>query len=500
MKLRTHLVLAFGIVAAIPLAGGALGLFAHHDASERARAAFLLAQQSRDALDTVRIAEASFKLQVQEWKDILLRGRAPEAYAKHLNGFVAAERSVDEALAAAAVAGNGFNIDPSEIASVQRMHAELGRRYRAALREFSSSDPAAAATVDRLVAGIDRAPAAAIDALASHFIAAAEAQRQAAAADLERRSRALGWIIAGGTLFGTMLGGIFGWWTSRAVARHVAATAARMWDRTEAVAESAGQLASASQTVAATSAQQAASLEESSTALAQVSAAVKLNAGHAGDARELSHGNGAAADQSSAEIAQLQAAMREVGAASSNIAKIVKSIDEIAFQTNLLALNAAVEAARAGEAGAGFAVVAEEVRSLAQRSAQAARETADLIVDATSKAGRGVELAERVGQSLGRVIDGVHQVDALVDRIAGASAEQTRGLDQAVASIRRIDQLTQSNTTAAKETAGAAERLDAAAGELRRELASLLDTRAQRAAGLAASTPQPTVEPATLAA
>jgi len=500
MKLRTHLVLAFGIVAAIPLAGGALGLFAHHDAAERARAAFRLAQRSRDALDAVRIAESSFKLQVQEWKDILLRGRAQEAYAKHLNGFVAAERAVDEALAAAAVAAPAFNIEPLEIASAQRMHAELGRRYRAALREFSPEDPSTAVTVDRLVAGIDRAPAAAFDALASHFIASAESQRQSAEADLDRRSGVLGWIIAGGTLCGTMLGGLFGWWTSRAVARHVGATAGRMWDRTEAVAEAAGQLADASQTVAATSAQQAASLEQSSTALAQVSAAVKLNAGHAGEARELSHVNGTAADQSSAEIAQLKGAMREVAAASSNIARIVKSIDEIAFQTNLLALNAAVEAARAGEAGAGFAIVADEVRSLAQRSARAARETADLIVDATDKAARGVELAERVGQSLGRVIDGVHQVDALVDRIAGASAEQTRGLEHAVTSIRRIDQLTQSNTTAAKETAAAAGQLDAAAGELRCELASLLDTRVQPAAGTTAPTPHTTVEPAALAA
>ena len=126
--------------------------------------------------------------------------------------------------------------------------------------------------------------------------------------------------------------------------------------------------------------------------------------------------------------------------------------------------------------------MAEEVRSLAQRSAQAARETGEKINDATAKSSRSAELADRVGQSLRRVIDGTHKVDELIGRIAEASSEQARGLEQAVSSMHRIDQLTQSNAAAAEETATAAQQLDGEASELRRELSELVEKRSPGAA------------------
>jgi methyl-accepting chemotaxis protein len=175
-------------------------------------------------------------------------------------------------------------------------------------------------------------------------------------------------------------------------------------------------------------------------------------------------------------------------AAAGNITKIIKSIDEIAFQTNLLALNAAVEAARAGEAGAGFAVVADEVRSLAHRSAAAARETADKIEDAASKSARSAELADRVGASLQRVLENTRTVDALVSRITDASVEQAAGLEQAVSSMERIDRLTQANASSAQQTAASAHELNEEAGQLRRELRAVLDSRAQATADVALPT------------
>ncbi len=490
MKLRTQLILAFGIVASIPLAGGGLGLLAHRDAAGRARTIFELGRSARDGVDAVRSAQARFKLQVQEWKDILLRGHDQAAYDKYFAGFVAAEQSVRESFDAAAAVAPALGIDQSEIDAVRRTHEELGRKYRAALQQFSVVDPASSVRVDHLVAGIDRAPTAAIDALAVHVVQLAERWLQAADVALGRRSQWLEWVIAIGAVFGAVLGAGFGWWTSAAVVRHLGEMGTRMWDRTNAVAGAARQVAESSRTVAASSSEQAASLEESSASLTEVTSAVKQNADHARDAREVSHANRTAADQSAAEIAQLQGAMSDVAGASANIAKIVKSIDEIAFQTNLLALNAAVEAARAGEAGAGFAVVAGEVRSLAQRSAQAARETAGMIEDATGKSARGADLAQRVGGSLRRVIEGTHKVDELVGRIAEASAEQARGLEQAVDSMHRVDHLTQSNTAAAEETAAAAQQLDAEAGELRHDLSELVDERTRHAVAELAAPPE----------
>ncbi len=175
----------------------------------------------------------------------------------------------------------------------------------------------------------------------------------------------------------------------------------------------------------------------------------------------------AAADTGTADMREMTAAMADIKSASDNIAKILRTIDEIAFQSNLLALNAAVEAARAGEAGAGFAVVADELRSLAQRSAQAARETADKIADSISKSERGVVMSAKVANELQEIVGKVRRVDELMAEIATASIEQSQSLAQLNIAVSQMDKVTKANSASSDRSASAAEKLNVHAATLR---------------------------------
>jgi len=161
------------------------------------------------------------------------------------------------------------------------------------------------------------------------------------------------------------------------------------------------------------------------------------------------------------------AAMDAIAASSSEVGKIIKTIDEIAFQTNILALNAAVEAARAGESGMGFAVVAEEVRNLAQRSAQAARETSEKIEGAIAKTTQGVNLSGVVAEGLKEIVDNARKVDTLTEGVASAAREQSQGIDQVNIAVSQIDKVTQNAAASAEESASAAAELDAQAQALK---------------------------------
>ena len=169
------------------------------------------------------------------------------------------------------------------------------------------------------------------------------------------------------------------------------------------------------------------------------------------------------ADTGAADMTAMTAAMNEIKTSADDIAKIIKTIDEIAFQTNILALNAAVEAARAGEAGAGFAVVADEVRNLAQRSAHAAKETAGKIEGAITKTAQGVTISNKVAISLEEIATRSREVDELVVEIATASTEQNQGIGQVTQAVAQMDQVTQKNAASAEESASAAEELNAQA-------------------------------------
>ena len=270
------------------------------------------------------------------------------------------------------------------------------------------------------------------------------------------------------------LAGAIGFFTTRSVNRRLRATSDALESGVSQVSAAAAQVSASSQSLAEGASEQAASLEETSASLEELASMTKRNAESAQEAKDLSAQTRAAADTGAADMDAMKLAMDEIKASSNDIAKIIKSIDEIAFQTNILALNAAVEAARAGEAGMGFAVVADEVRNLAQRSAQSAKETAAKIEDAISKSDHGVRISGKVAQSLGEIVEKARKVDTLVAEIATASGEQSQGLSQVNTAVGQMDKVTQTNASNAEETASAAEELNAQSLVMRDNVAELL--------------------------
>ena len=209
--------------------------------------------------------------------------------------------------------------------------------------------------------------------------------------------------------------------------------------------------------------EQAASLEETSASMEQIGATVRKNAENAQTANQSAIETREVAGRGNEVVAQAVNAMAQIEESSRNISEIIVVIDEIARQTNLLALNAAVEAARAGDAGRGFAVVASEVRSLAQRSSQAAKDIKDLIVNSGGQVKEGVELVNRAGSALTEITDSIKQVADLVSDIAAASAEQATGIDQVNKALTQMDEVTQQNSALVEENAATAKTLESQA-------------------------------------
>ena len=242
-------------------------------------------------------------------------------------------------------------------------------------------------------------------------------------------------------------------------------------------------LAAASQSIAEGASEQAASIEESSSSLEELSTMTKRNAESAARVKELGADARQASDQGVEDMKAMTAATDAISSCSGDIAKIIKTIDAIAFQTNSLELYVSVEAARAGEAGLGFAVVAGEVRSLAQRCAQAARETTAKIEHAVEKSARGAEISAKVAVSLEAIGSKARHMDELATEVAAATSEQSEGVEQLNTAISQMGQVTQANAAGAEESATAAEELNAhvdaltdAVGELLR----LVDGRGRR--------------------
>lgn len=262
----------------------------------------------------------------------------------------------------------------------------------------------------------------------------------------------------------------------------------QMSETAQQVASAAGQVASASQNLAQGASEQAASLEETSASSEELTSMTRKNSENSLSAAQLMNRMEVRVGEANHTLAQMVVSMDQINSSAGKIAKIIKVIDEIAFQTNILALNAAVEAARAGDAGMGFAVVADEVRNLAQRSAQAAKDTAQMIEEAITRSTEGKSKLQDVGSAITGITGEAQQVKTLVDEVSIASQEQTRGFEGIAKAIIQMEQVTQTSAATAEESASASEELSAMSEAMRKavgELSELVGMSATQAAPLA---------------
>ena len=271
-------------------------------------------------------------------------------------------------------------------------------------------------------------------------------------------------LVGGGLLL--VLGCLVLYLPSSAIVKCLNLVISQLEESSKSVAYSSSEINTSSHTLASGASEQAAALEETSASMEETTSMIKANADNAGQANNLMQEAGAITNRAKASMEELIQSMEEISKASEETSKIIKTIDEIAFQTNLLALNAAVEAARAGEAGAGFAVVAEEVRNLALRSTEAAQSTASLIESTIEKVKKGETIATSSNETFNEVARANSKVGELVGEISVASREQAQGVEQINATMSEMESVTQANAASAEESAAASEELKAQAVRL----------------------------------
>jgi methyl-accepting chemotaxis protein len=290
-------------------------------------------------------------------------------------------------------------------------------------------------------------------------------------------------MILGSLLGALIFGGVSAAWITLSLNRGLRRVCGRLEEGALHVAAASAQVAKSSQQAAEGASEQAAGLEESAASLDEIASTTRRSSELAATAKSTANDARVAAEAGVADVREMGVAMQEIQEAADRVAKIVKTIEDIAFQTNILALNAAVEAARAGDAGLGFSVVADEVRNLARRCATAAEESAARIEDAHQKSCKGSSMCSRVAKGFESITQRARAVDEIVGEISAATAEQARGVEQIQGAFTQMSQVTQASAAQAEEGAAAAHALDAQSVDLRSAvstLSRLVDAKQQR--------------------
>ncbi|BBQ01211.1 methyl-accepting chemotaxis protein (plasmid) [Burkholderia sp. SFA1] len=499
MKLSLKIPLAFAAALVLMFAGALYGIFALNASIDAYR------DEVANNVANERMVSATlvtFKLQVQEWKDTLLRGKDPARLQKYWSAFQTRESAVGklaDELKHRLPAGESRDL----IERFASAHVAMGEGYRRGFEAFKAAgfEPSAG---DDAVAGVDRQPAALLEQAAKNI--AADSARVSEEADRGARrasiaSVALMLLVLALALIG---GYLFSRTVSRPLARalgcaqavatgdlslefeargkdeiaellaalkhmqtSLAQVVCKVRDNAEGVATASAQIASGNLDLSSRTEEQAASLQETAASMEEITAAVRQNADHAADASSLTQNAWQTATSGGVMMEKVVETMHGISDSSSKVGEIISVIDAIAFQTNILALNAAVEAARAGEEGRGFAVVAAEVRSLAQRSASAAKEIKALIEQSAGRVQTGSVLVRDTGAIIADIVGSVQRVAGVVNGISAASEEQRSGIEQVNLAVTQMDEVTQQNAALVEQASAAAQALAGQAASLR---------------------------------
>jgi methyl-accepting chemotaxis protein len=445
-----------------------------------------------------------FEAQSLEWKNTLLRGDTPKALEKHWSAFNTIEQDVarkSKALAETLPDGEAREL----VRQFTTAHAAMGVNYRLGFDQFQGAnhDPTVG---DTLVQGMDRQPVKLLGE-ARKMIETLSAAVAADARETGKRAAIISVVLMLGVCGAGLIGGLFfsrkivdqigadprdaasvvrrvaegdlnavvalrpGDVTSlmaqlKAMQDSLAGVVSKVRQGAQGVASASVEIAQGNQDLSARTEQQASALQETAASMEQLNATVRQNADSAHQANQLALNACSVAVKGGDVVAQVVDTMKGINDASGKIADIISVIDSIAFQTNILALNAAVEAARAGDQGRGFAVVASEVRSLAGRSADAAKEIKALIGASVTRVAQGTALVDQAGVTMGEVVDVIKRVSDLVGEISAASSEQSQGVAQVGQAVTQMDQSTQQNATLVEEMAATASGLKSQAQAL----------------------------------
>jgi len=459
------------------------------------------------AIDTARSAQVEFKIQVQEWKNILIRGNDPAQLDKYSKAFVKGGESTRAELQKLNILLRKLDLPTTLVDEATSTQNELVTRYMEALKKYDPANVGSAQVVDALVKGMDREPTKKIDDIVA-FIGK-ESVRLTVAMEEESRAAyrqtliamgitllitvvvgcvtvmslirsitrpldaavSMAQTVAGGDLrsevrvnrkdeIGDLLGAL------KAMQHNLSSIVGQVRTGTQTIHHAATEIAAGNLDLSGRTEEQASSLEQTAAAMVELTTTVQQNNENAAEACKLADTASAVAAKGGNAVAQMVRTMGEINDSSRQIADIIGVIDGIAFQTNILALNAAVEAARAGEQGRGFAVVASEVRSLAQRSAAAAQEIKALIGTSVGRVEEGSRLVGQAGETMNEVVASVQRVTAIIGDISVASGEQRDGIEQISIAISQMDSVTQQNAALVEEAAAAAESMEQQAASL----------------------------------